>query len=472
MRRVLLVSVAVIGLLVGAGRLVAAQVPPSDDSATLANVCAAIEQSAGYTCTARTTTTTSTVPPTTTTVAATTTTIAPTTTTTTAAPTTTTVPPTTTTTVPPTTTVAPPTLGSQFGGFSMPYEQTLGLSTAQLNQQADAMVALGAGWHRGDYPWSVSEPSRGTFTWSTVDAFIAVDKAHGLKSLPIMYFTPGWARLAGCGDDKCAPANPADYGDWVGAACAHLASTFDGTVPWVELWNEENLSGFFHPLSTNADRDRYVAAAKDAADKCHAAAPSMKVLVGGLSTADSVFQAGNSSGTTGNGLYSTMDYYGQKGLYSHVDGIGWHPYLDDYFPGTDASGWARWAPQAIGGQTWSALSILDRYAPGRNLQLWNTESADPRLAASAANGTGAAATDQANKAAAAFNAFLSTGFAGPFRNRLGPYFWFCVRDRAINGNGSVSDASREDTFGLYTNDWSVRFPAWQAVHDALVRPLT
>jgi hypothetical protein len=347
-----------------------------------------------------------------------------------------------------------------YGGVSMPYEQTLGLSQAAIDKQADELVNVGAGWHRGDYPWSVSQPTKtGGYTWSTVDMFILADRARGIQSLPILYFTPAWARAGGT-TDKYPPTNVADYGNWVGAACTHLATL---GVTWVELWNEENLDGFFKPMATNADRDKYIALAKDAATKCHAAVPSMKVLVGGLSTADSVFQAGNSTGTTGNGLYSSMDYYGQKGLYAYVDGVGWHPYLDDYFPGTDADStgsWARWAPKAIA----NALAILDRYAPGKALQLWTTESAAPR--------SNNSQTDQATKGRQAFEAFLTGGFAAPYRDRLGPFMWFCLRDRAIAGNGGTGDASREDTFGLFTNDWLVKFPAWQTVHDALAKPLT
>src|SRR5262249_21180205 len=151
-------------------------------------------------------------------------------------------------------------------------------------------------------------------------------------------------------------------------ACAHLWTL---GVRHVELWNEQNLSGFFQPLRSNADRDAYIAMAEDAATKCKAATPGMFVLAGGLSTTDTVFQA---HGGSPNGAFNTMAYYAAHGLYQYVDGQAWHPYLDDYEPGDDVEGWPRWAPGAIA----QGLAILDSGAPGRNLQLWNTESSAPR----------------------------------------------------------------------------------------------
>src|SRR5262249_19709607 len=97
----------------------------------------------------------------------------------------TTSPPTTkppaTTVPPPPTTKAPPTattsgsgdtLGERFGGFSMPLERVQGLSTADIEHQADLMVELNGGWQRGDYQWSQTEPSEGVFRWDDQDRWI------------------------------------------------------------------------------------------------------------------------------------------------------------------------------------------------------------------------------------------------------------------------------------------------------------
>jgi hypothetical protein len=334
----------------------------------------------------------------------------------------------------------------------MPLEQVQGLSTADIDHQADLIAELNGGWQRGDYQWSQTEPTKGVFRWDDQDRWIKAALARNIQPLPILYFTPAWDRPAGS-TDKHIPNDLSDYGTWVGKACEHLWSL---GVRHVELWNEQNLSGFFQPLSSDADRDNYITMAKDAATKCKAVTPGMFVLAGGLSTADTVFQQ---HGGQPNGAFNTMAYYAAHGLYQYVDGQAWHPYLDGYRPGEDVDGWPRWSPGAIA----QGLQILDSGAPGRNLQLWNTESSAPRSSMSA--------DEQAQRAALAYESFLPGGFAYQYRDRLGPFFWFSVRDRAIAGDGGVGDLSREDSFGLVTNDWSVRFPAFDAVQGTLAKAI-
>jgi polysaccharide biosynthesis protein PslG len=354
---------------------------------------------------------------------------------------------------PPTAPPAEPTatLGQRFGGFSMPLEQVQFLPSADIDRQADLIVELNGGWQRGDYMWSETEPSPGVFTWDDQDRWIDAAVARGIQPLPVLYFTPRWARPAGS-SDKHVPNDLSAYGTWVGNACAHLWTI---GVRHIELWNEQNLSGFFQPLSSDRDRDAYMAMAKDAATKCKAATPGMFVLAGGLSTSDTVFQR---RGGSPNGAFNTMAYYAAHGLYEYVDGQAWHPYLDSYQPGEDAESWPRWAPGAIA----EGLAILDSGAPGRSLQLWNTESSAPRSAMSA--------DEQARRAQLAYESFLPGGFAYPYRDRLGPFFWFSLRNRSIAGGGGPSDRSREDSFGLVTADWSVRFPAFDAIQATLARP--
>jgi polysaccharide biosynthesis protein PslG len=424
-------AVLVVGGLLGAG-LGYAQTA-SNDSATLTQVCTDINASPNYVCGAETTVPATTTP----------TTLPPTTTSTTVAPTTTstTIAPTTTTTTPP-----PQLVGKTFGGFSMPLEQVQYISDAAIAQQANDLVTLGAGWQRGDYQWSATEATKGVYTWADQDRWIIAAVQRGINPDPIMYMTPAWARLAGCGDDKCQPANATDYGNWMGAACGHLGPL---GVKWVELWNEENLSGFFHPLNNNADRDKFVAMVKDASAKCKAAWPAMKVMVGGLSTADTLFQSGYDT-THGNGLYSTLNYYGAHGMYAVVDAVAKHDYLDTYDPGQDVTGWSRWAPAAIS----DTIKLVDSYAPGRNVQVWETEGADPRSANSEAT--------QASRAAATYNAFAAGGFAVPFKGRVGPFLWFCNHDR------STGDA-REDSFGVNNAGYTHQYQAWAAMRTAFAK---
>ena len=108
---------------------------------------------------------------------------------------------------------------------------------------------------------------------------------HPAAARPLLHAwvgSTGWARTT-----STCRTKRREYGTWVGNACAHLWSI---GVRHVELWNEQNLSGFFQPLRSDADRDTYIAMAKDAATKCKAATPGMFVLAGGFSTSDTIFQ--------------------------------------------------------------------------------------------------------------------------------------------------------------------------------------
>jgi hypothetical protein len=236
-------------------------------------------------------------------------------------------------------------------------------------------------------------------------------------------------------NDKAPPTVAQDYADWCAIASQHWQALGIG---WVEIWNEQNLSGFW----PSPDRARYADMFIRAADAIHASS-NVKVIIGGLSTADTQFQAGVISvsgyGSPEVGNYCTLDLYGKLGALTHADGVGIHPYLDDYRPGADAMPWCRWAPQAIK----RAIDICDRWAPGRNLTIWNTESAAPRTAVSEA--------EQALRAGMAFDAF--NGFLAPYRSRMGPYFWFTLRDRGSNST------QRDNTFGLLDVNWGAHLAA-------------
>jgi hypothetical protein len=200
----------------------------------------------------------------------------------------------------------------------------------------------------------------------------------------------------------------------------------------MELWNEQNW-GFWLPTP---NWQAYVTMASLAADAIHAAAPGMTVVSGGLSTADTQYQAGQHSITgytsTEVGCYATADIYGKLGLYQHVDAVGIHPYLDGVDPNpAGETTWCTWEGNSIR----RLIGILDKWAPGKNLTVWNTESACPRSTTSEAT--------QATRAAHAFQAFnlwtLADG--SKMRARLGPYFWFTFHDW-------TGQAARESSFGL------------------------
>lgn len=334
------------------------------------------------------------------------------------------------------------TVGKMYGGISLPLAQN-------PDTDIDRMAADGFGWLRADLRIASISPTRGTFNWGPTDAWVSHAVAKGLKVLPIVYMLPSW--MNGSSNDKAPPVVNQDYADWCATAANHLAPL---GVTAMELWNEQNLSGFW----PNPDRVRYVTMANLAADAIHAAVPAMTVVSGGVSTADTQYQA-NVKGVPGFtstelGCYCSLDCYGFLGLYAHVDAVGIHPYLDGVDPSNGGdNNWCQWAGNSIR----RCLTIIDRWAPaGKKLTVWNTESAAPRISMSA--------TEQANRVAHAMQAFTTWTLAdgSPMRARLGPYSHFTYRD------WTNASEPRARTFGLVDGAYAP-WPAHTAIKTELAQ---
>jgi hypothetical protein len=333
------------------------------------------------------------------------------------------------------------TLGQAFGGFSMPLEQVQGsVSDATLDTQATTIADIGAGYIRGDYPAYLTEPTQGNFNFTSADRWIVNALSHGLKPVPVCYMLPGW--MNGASDDKTPPTNNALYGDWCAAVAQHLWSL---GVKHMELWNEQNLSGFWagQPATDAAYRQKYAAMLADAYPKIKAVAPGMTVISGGVSTADTVFQAGVAP--QNRGALSTLQRYGELGLYSHCDAVAWHPYLDSDRPCVDVGGW----PAMNLASYQAALAYLDQYAPGRNLQIWTTETGCPRTVSGGA-------TTQQTVGHNLWQMVMGGGCCVTIKDRMGPFFWFTVHDRTTGD-------SREDGFGFKTANFATKYAIYDTV---------
>jgi hypothetical protein len=331
------------------------------------------------------------------------------------------------------------TLGQAFGAFSMPLEQVQGETSGNLDAQVAALADLGAGWQRGDYPIYQVSPTRGTFNYTASDQWIIRAVANNIKPVPILYMTPGW--MNGGRGDKAPPVNNQDYADWCGTACQHL---FSIGVRHVELWNEQNLGGFWDTgqAATDANtRQKYVAMAILAADKIHQLVPQMTVLSGGVSTADDLASIPN---PPGHGCLATLYRYGELGLYQHVDAVAWHPYLDTDRPCAVVETWPMIGPGAFQ----ALIGILDQFAPGKNLKVWTTETGLPRTA------VGGSTTQQAQIADNLWRTVLPNGCLAPYKDRMGPFFWFCVHDRGTD------QTNRENAFGMKTQNFGTTYPVY------------
>lgn len=323
------------------------------------------------------------------------------------------------------------TLGQAFGGFSMPLEQVQGaVSDSALDSQAGFIQGIGAGWCRGDYPASLTEPTRGNYNFTSADRWVIAAINHGLKPVPVLYQLPSW--MNGSGNDKVPPINNADYGDWCAAAAAHLWTL---GVRHVELWNEQNLNTFWagQPTTTAAYAGKYVAMIKDAYPKIKALVPGMTVLTGGISTADTVH------GGAAFGALNTLQDYANLDLYKFCDGVAWHPYLDTDRPCEDLGG--PWPGQNLVSYQ-AALNIIDASNPGKVLKIWSTETGFPRSA-----GTQAL---QSSVGHDLWQMVMAGGCCVSIKDRMGPMFWFTVHDRTTGD-------SREDGFGFYNSNFTGQY---------------
>lgn len=321
------------------------------------------------------------------------------------------------------------------------------LSAAAVDGALDDALALGVGWVRFDFGWDAIQPvSPGAFDWSTFDAIAAAVNQRHMGLLPVLQYTPVWARAAACPTtDHCRPANPDSFAAFAAAAVRRYAPL--GVHAW-EIWNEPNTSGAWQPAP---DPAAYAALVKTTSQAIKAADASAMVISGGL--APSATQAGD---------ISQLDFltgFAQAGGLSSVDAVGYHPYSYPAPPRyyADWSGWSQ-----ISATPRNMKATLKSFG-FPDMKIWATEYGAPT------NGPGPGATvgnyligenpDHVDEALQAQMATQSVQLAksSPV---IAALFWYTQTD-------SGTDASnREDFFGLRRADGSAK-PAYGALAKAI-----
>jgi len=306
-----------------------------------------------------------------------------------------------------------------------------GLSDDQLNAELSDMESLGARYLRFDMDWSVIERHQGKDDWSLPDRIIAAALAHHLTPLPILDFTPGWARLGACTyTNRCEPAEPEDFANFAHAAAVRYAS--QGVHDW-EIWNEPNDTLFWQPAP---DADVYSQMLQEAYRAIHTADPSATVIVGGLAAVN---------GADGNipplefltALYNT-------GAGGHFDAIGFHPYTFPQLPSDRSSG-NPWREMINTNP--SLLSIMTDNGDG-DKKIWITEFGAPT--------GGPGGVSEARQAQIISSAFAQLKGA----TWVGPLFVYTYKD------AGTSQSTKENFFGLLRFDGSLK-PAYDALKSAL-----
>ena len=192
-----------------------------------------------------------------------------------------------------------------------------------------AIRAAGAGQLRTDSGWHLAAPRapvRGVprYDWAYSDRVTSALARAGLAwSALVNYGTPWAARIPG---DPFAP--PRDVGDYAAYAAALARRYGPGGEFWrlhpglpehpvttIEVWNEPNVVGFWHPFPDPALYAQMLAATADAVERV---APALRIVVGGLAN-------------TGPSLVDAPPFLhgmlaARPDLRGKVDGVGIHDY--------------------------------------------------------------------------------------------------------------------------------------------------
>jgi len=323
---------------------------------------------------------------------------------------------------------------------------------------------------RDDVSWASVEAARGKFDWSGADKIVTQAAAHHLHVLMIVDTSPAWASGASTSASDwfwLPPRAPATYGTFAAAVAARYGA---GGRFWhehprlprylpsgIELWNEENLSGFWGGRTPNPAA--YAAMVKSAYARIKKTDPAMTVMTGGLAPAGAYNDVTCSglNGSTGHDspAWKGIDYLQAlyaHGRHGHFDAVAWHPYI--YWNGASAaqmlayhrcSAWTQMASTPV-----SARSLMTSHGDGRK-QLWITETGAPTCVTGATFPCVSPA-QQASLATRETRLWKRWRWAGGF-------YWYDIRD------DNLGAASGESHFGAVLHNDSPK-PAYAALRRA------
>jgi hypothetical protein len=204
----------------------------------------------------------------------------------------------------------PPILASATSlriGIAYPGDSLERMSAEELDAVLDDAVSIGARWIRTGMLWSDIQPdSADSSDWGGFDRVTAAAWRRGLAVLPVIIYTPAWARAAGCLSYNCAPAHAEQFAAFAGEAAAR----YPRIDTW-EIWNEPNTHGAWKP---NADASAYGELLTATVRTIRMSDPADQILIGGLSI---------TGGVTPQQFLATLV---DGGATTGIDGVGLHPY--------------------------------------------------------------------------------------------------------------------------------------------------
>ncbi|MFE2689044.1 cellulase family glycosylhydrolase [Streptomyces mirabilis] len=239
------------------------------------------------------------------------------------------------------------------------------MTDAELAKAMDDAEELGVGWLRVDLSWRTIQPDSPTqYLWERFDRVVDAARAHGLKLLPTISYTPRWAADPACQSTSqtCPPSDDARFAGFARQAVERYAPK--GVHTW-EIWNEPNIKPFWQ---TGPDAARYADLLAATAPAIRAADPEAYLLLGGLAAVDTIPSKQYVSHKT------FLDELGRLGALKQVDAISYHPYTYPLLPSTETATGTRY--EDIDRTHDNLVATLKRYGEG-DMPVWLTETGAP-----------------------------------------------------------------------------------------------
>ena len=235
----------------------------------------------------------------------------------------------------------------------------IGLSDSDLNKDLSEMAGMGITWVRFDIEWGFVQANQSKYDWSRYDRIINTLNKYNLKALPILTYSPEWARVPGCrGGAHCPPADPKTFATFASAAATRYKSK--GVHYW-EIWNEPNSYDFW---ATKSDCVAYTNLLKATYPALKKADSASFVITGGLaqlSTTDVNISA----------LEFLQCIYDNDGK-NYFDAVGDHPYTFPALPSDSQSN--AWAKMSKTSPSFRGIMVANGDS---NKKIWMTEYGAP-----------------------------------------------------------------------------------------------
>ena len=327
-------------------------------------------------------------------------------------------------------------------------DRLIWMSDDELGSALDTATYVGATLVRADLSWEDIQPTGPDgYSWFLFDRVVAAAKARGLTVLPVLAYTPAWARPDGCASDRCGPRDLAAFAAFARAAAERYMPR--GVHTW-EIWNEPNTSEFWGPA---ADPHAYTALLTATSKALRDVDPRAFVVLGGLAPA-----------STGAGDVEQTEFLAQVsrlGGNRVVDAVGYHPYTYPLLPSSE-TGWGT-AWEKIDQTPVSLRSVLAEFGTP-DLPVWITEVGAPTGGPGEAADGSSEATGPTTHVTEALQARIAADavHAAAAEPSIRTLIWYSDRDQV-----SAAPTS-EDFYGLYRTDGSAK-PALCALHEAITR---